>query len=119
MRSFEILVQRYEDYAFNLAVIRELITRRLYDKAFAEKYIEGFKELEQFVSPYTPEWAEAETGIPASQLKSFVEELAAAAPSVIWHPGWMAARYKNSFLHGGISPEEMIVPVVRLTPRPL
>jgi len=28
------------------------------------------------------------------------------------------ARYRNSFLHGGISPEEMIVPVARLTPRP-
>lgn len=28
------------------------------------------------------------------------------------------ARYRNSFLHGGISPEEMIVPVVSLTPRP-
>jgi CheY-like chemotaxis protein len=27
------------------------------------------------------------------------------------------ARYKNSFLHGGISPEEMIVPVAHLTPR--
>jgi len=26
-------------------------------------------------------------------------------------------RYRNSFLHGGISPEEMIVPVVCLTPR--
>ena len=28
------------------------------------------------------------------------------------------ARYRNSFLHGGISPEEMIVPTARLTPRP-
>lgn len=28
------------------------------------------------------------------------------------------ARYRNSFLHGGISPEEMIVPVACLTPRP-
>ena len=27
------------------------------------------------------------------------------------------ARYRNSFLHGGISPEEMIVPVASLTPR--
>jgi hypothetical protein len=26
-------------------------------------------------------------------------------------------RYRNSFLHGGISPEEMIVPVAHLTPR--
>ncbi len=28
------------------------------------------------------------------------------------------ARYRNSFLHGGISPEEMIVPVATLIPRP-
>lgn len=28
------------------------------------------------------------------------------------------ARYKNAFMHGGISPEEMIVPVAMLTPRP-
>ena len=27
------------------------------------------------------------------------------------------ARYRNSFLHGGISPEEMIIPVAHLTPR--
>jgi len=27
-------------------------------------------------------------------------------------------RYRDSFLHGGISPEEMIVPVATLTPRP-
>ena len=27
-------------------------------------------------------------------------------------------RYRNSFLHGGISPEEMIVPVAVLRPRP-
>lgn len=27
------------------------------------------------------------------------------------------ARYRNSFLHGGISPEEMIVPIASLTPR--
>ena len=26
-------------------------------------------------------------------------------------------RYRNSFLHGGISPEEMIVPIACLTPR--
>lgn len=28
------------------------------------------------------------------------------------------ARYRNSFLHGGISPEEVIVPVAHLRPRP-
>jgi hypothetical protein len=27
------------------------------------------------------------------------------------------ARYRGAFLHGGVSPEEMIVPVALLTPR--
>jgi hypothetical protein len=27
------------------------------------------------------------------------------------------ARYRGSFLHGGVSPEEMILPVALLTPR--
>ncbi len=85
------------DYAFNLAVINEIISKQLYDKRFKNTYIEGFSELEQFVEPYTPEWSETETGIPADQLRRFVKELSEAAPSVIWHPGWMAARYKDSF----------------------
>ncbi len=85
------------DYAFNLAVINEIISKRLYDKQFKNRYIDGFSELEQFVEPYTPEWSETETGIPADQLRKFVNELSEASPSVIWHPGWMAARYTDSF----------------------
>lgn len=85
------------DYAFNLAMIHELIASRLYNQKFKDKYIDGFRELEQFVEPYTPEWAETETGIPADRLRTLAKELAEAAPAVIWHPGWMAARYTDSF----------------------
>jgi thiosulfate reductase/polysulfide reductase chain A len=85
------------DYAFNLSVIHEILRNRLYDDRFVNRFVEGLKELEQFVQPYTPEWAEQETGIAAHQIKDFVKELAAAAPAVIWHPGWMAARYSDSF----------------------
>ena len=85
------------DYAFNLAVIHEILKKRLYDDRFVDRHIEGVKELEQFVQPYTPQWAEQETGIEAAQIKAFVKELASAAPAVIWHPGWMAARYTDSF----------------------
>jgi len=85
------------DYAFNLAVIHELLGKRLYDERFADRYIDGVKQLEQFVEPYTPEWAQMETGIEAAQLRAFVKELADARPAVIWHPGWMAARYRDSF----------------------
>lgn len=85
------------DYAFNLAVIHVLMKERLYDSEFANRWIKDLNDLSQFVQPYTPEWAEKETGIPASDILSFTHELAGARPAVLWHPGWMTARYKDSF----------------------
>ncbi|MEZ4524520.1 MAG: molybdopterin-dependent oxidoreductase [Desulfobacterales bacterium] len=85
------------DYAFNLAVIHELIDKKLYDADYVSKYVSDFDRLEDFVRLCTPEWAERETGVSASRIRSFVKELAEAAPAVLWHPGWMTARYKNSF----------------------
>lgn len=85
------------DYAFNLAVIHELLKKRLYDEKYAARYIEGLRELEYFIEPYSPEWAEGETGIGPDSLRQFARELSAAKGAVIWHPGWMAARYRDSF----------------------
>jgi thiosulfate reductase / polysulfide reductase chain A len=85
------------DYAFNLAVINVLIRERLYDAPFAGQWIKDLGELSEFVGPYTPEWAEKETGVPAGELVAFVRELARAKPAVVWHPGWMTARYRDSF----------------------
>ncbi len=85
------------DYAFNLAVIHELLKKRLYDEKYAGRYIEGMRDLEGFIEPYSPEWAEGETGIAPVELRQFVRELATAKGAVIWHPGWMAARYRDSF----------------------
>lgn len=85
------------DYAFNLAVIHVLLDERLYDAAYADRHIQDLGKLKMFVKPYTPEWAEIETGIAADRLRRFVRRLAEAAPAVIWHPGWMAARYRHSF----------------------
>lgn len=85
------------DYALNLSVIHELINKRLYNERFVDRHMQDFKALEKFIQPYSPQWAAKETGIEANQITAFVKELAAAAPSVIWHPGWMAARYTDSF----------------------
>ena len=92
-----MMIRPGTDYAFNLAVIHELLAKRLYDVAYAERFIKDLGKLKSFVDPYTPEWAEQETGVSADQLRSFVRELSEAKPSVIWHPGWMTARYTNSF----------------------
>jgi thiosulfate reductase/polysulfide reductase chain A len=91
------MVRPGTDYAFNLAVINVLINNELYDKQFVADWVEDFDKLAEFVKPYTPEWAEGETGVPAASLIDFCNQLAEAAPSVIWHPGWMTARYSDSF----------------------
>ena len=85
------------DYAFNLAVIHVLIHENLYNKDFVARHAVGLEELRAFVRPHTPEWAEAETGVAAADVRAFVHELAKAAPQVIWHPGWMTSRYGQSF----------------------
>ncbi|WP_027370808.1 molybdopterin-dependent oxidoreductase [Desulfovermiculus halophilus] len=85
------------DYAFNLAVINELLAKELYDKGYVRRWFKDFEALEKFIEPYTPEWAEEETGIQAEELRAFVQELSSAKPAVLWHPGWNTARYKDSF----------------------
>lgn len=91
------LIRPGSDYAFNLAVIHEILDKKYYNAKFVNKYLNGLQELRSFIEPYTPEWAEQETGIPAQKIRNFVKELAEASPAVIWHPGWNNARYKDSF----------------------
>lgn len=85
------------DYVFNLAVIHELLYKGLHDKAFAEMWIKDLDQLRNIVGPYSPEFAARECGVPASAIAQLAADLAEAAPRVIWHPGWMTARYKDSF----------------------
>ena len=85
------------DYAFNLAVIHQILKDKLYDEEFADLWIQDLDALRAFVQPYSPEWAAQETGVEADALVAFTRELAEAKPAVIWHPGWMNARYRNSF----------------------
>jgi thiosulfate reductase / polysulfide reductase chain A len=91
------MVRPGSDYAFNLAVIHTLIQEQRYDTAYVHRYFKDFGRLKHFIEPYSPEWAEAETGVDADSLRRFTRRLAEAAPAVIWHPGWMTARYRDSF----------------------
>ena len=90
------LVRPGTDYAMNLAVLNVLITEKLYDPEVLP-LIDGFAALEAFVRPYTPQWAEGETGIGAARIVKLARELAGAAPRVLWYPGWFTARYADSF----------------------
>lgn len=85
------------DYAFLLALIHVILKERLYNVEYVARYCTGLTELEQFVQPYTPEWAEAETGIPAFEITALAHDVSAAKPHVIFHGGWMLSRYIDSF----------------------
>lgn len=90
-------VKPNSDYALNLAIIHEVLQQEVYDKEFVEKFVTGMDYLRAAVRDTTPEWQEQHTGIGAAELRAFVREIAADAPHVIFHPGWMVARHKQSF----------------------
>lgn len=92
-----LMIRPGTDYALNLSVIHVLLNQKLFDAGFAKEWISDIEALQAFVEPYTPEWAEAETGICKEAIVSLVGQIAKAAPAVIWHPGKMTSRYRDSF----------------------
>lgn len=85
------------DYALLLGITNFIVANKFYDEKFVKKWVTGMKELRAFLKPYTPEWAEKETGIPAAEIKEFCKEINEDRPAVIFHIGWLLARYKDSF----------------------
>lgn len=85
------------DYALLLGIAHCIVNNGYYDKEFAARYVNGLEEFTEFLKPYTPEWAAGETGISAEEIERFCLELDKDRPKVILHPGWMLARYHDSF----------------------
>jgi thiosulfate reductase/polysulfide reductase chain A len=84
------------DMAFFLAIAHVLIAEGLYDKKFLAEKTNGFEKLRDHVRKYTPDWAAAETEIPAKDIRRLARELAAAAPAAMVYPGRRSSDYKNS-----------------------
>ena len=91
------IVKPGSDYAIVLALLNVILSENLYDKEFVADWVTGVRELEEFVQPYTPEFAEKESGVPAKAIVNLARDLAAKAPSVIIHPGWMTAWGANDY----------------------
>ncbi len=56
------------DGALALAMISVIVREGLWDREFVEKYTIGFEALANHIRPYTPEWAETITSIPAGDI---------------------------------------------------
>jgi thiosulfate reductase/polysulfide reductase chain A len=85
------------DYALALGMINEILQQDAWDKEFVDRYVSDFDALLEFIEPYTVEWAAKECGVKAPKIKKFVKEIKGQRPRVIFHPGWMLARYSDSF----------------------
>jgi thiosulfate reductase / polysulfide reductase chain A len=83
------------DLALNYALIHVLLKENLYDPIYVNRWVTGLMELRTFVRPYTPQWAEEETGIPASEIIALAREVAGEKPEVIFHFGSRSAGYVN------------------------
>jgi thiosulfate reductase / polysulfide reductase chain A len=71
------------DGALALAMLHVIISQRLYDRAFVERWTSGFDLLERHVSGYTPEWAQSITGVAAAEIVEAATRYATEKPSVI------------------------------------
>ncbi|MBI3378246.1 MAG: molybdopterin-dependent oxidoreductase [Nitrospirae bacterium] len=71
------------DAALALAMINVIIKEEIYDKEFVEKWTFGFDKLKGHVAPFTPEWAEAITWVPAADIVKAAKMYAVNKPAVL------------------------------------
>ncbi|MFH1155118.1 MAG: molybdopterin-dependent oxidoreductase [Pseudomonadota bacterium] len=83
------------DLALNYALIHIILKERLYDAEFVSTWVHGMEDLQKFVEPYSPQWAEAETGIAAQEMIDLAREMSKDKPSVIFHFGYRGANHTD------------------------
>jgi len=85
------------DMAFILAMLHVIAGEGLHDREFVSTFCTGFDKLQAHVVPYTPEWAEGETGIPAPDIVRIAREFADAGHRAVYYAGRRSSWYTNDF----------------------
>jgi len=85
------------DMAFILAMLHVIVGEGRYDKEFVSEFCYGFERLQSHVQRYTPEWAGAETEIPARNIVRIAREFSDAAPRAVYYAGRRSSWYSNDF----------------------
>ena len=83
------------DLALNYALIHVILRENLYDGVYVNRWVIGLDPLHNFVQPYTPKWAETETGISAREIVDLAREMSRDKPSVVFHYGYRGANHTN------------------------
>jgi len=82
-KAYHLPIRPGTDAALGLAMLNVIINEDLYDKEFVEKYTIGFPQLVEHVQPYTPEWAQDITWLPAADIKAVSRIFAQTRPACI------------------------------------
>ena len=85
------------DLAFILAMLNVIVSESRYDKEFVNTYTAGFDKLADHVKPFTPDWAEQETEIPAKDIARIAREFSDAAPRAVYYAGRRSSWYRDEF----------------------
>ena len=72
------------DGALALALIHVIINEGLYDRDFVERWTYGFDQLVSHIDPYTPQWAEKITWVPADDIQKLARLYATAESASIF-----------------------------------
>ncbi|HYL12573.1 MAG TPA: molybdopterin-dependent oxidoreductase [Terriglobales bacterium] len=85
------------DLAFMLAMLNVIVSENRYDKEFVANYTVGFDKLVEHLKPFTPDWAEKETEIPAKDITRIAREFSDAAPRAVYYAGRRSSWYREDF----------------------
>lgn len=72
------------DGALAMAMINVIVGEKLCDYGFIEKFTIGFDALEDHVKPFTPEWAEEITWVPAEKIRELARLFASTKGASIY-----------------------------------
>ena len=90
-----LMIRPGTDLALNYALIHVILKERLFDAEQVNRWVHGLGELQEFITDFTPEWAEKETGIAAQTIVDLAREVSKDKPNVIFHFGYRGANHQN------------------------
>lgn len=91
--KFYLPVKPGTDIALLLAWMNVIVSEKLYDREYVDKYGFGFEQFVAEIQTYTPEWAYPETGIDPDTIRATAREMARYRPATLVHPGRHSSWY--------------------------
>ncbi len=95
MADIHLQLRPGTDGALALGMINIIISEKLYDKEFMEKWTVGFDDLKKLVKEYPIKKVEQITGVPASKIKQAAQLYAKSKPAQIYFSGDSTTHHSN------------------------